>query len=151
MRERYIRFGRFLIPRLNEFKYLQSEECTDNDFLFVNEPHGAFSIYFEEGFPRFLVPDRSDRDYCLLEVKRPNKMIRLFCPARHRRLCSVIWYFYVELFDENGEQYCLPGQMCVNTEDNIEREIKHQTVLLTVLEQIQLYQEPNESQESLHA
>ena len=146
MLEKHIRFGRFSIPRLNGLKYLQNEETSETDYLFVNEPRGEFSMYFEKNFPRFSVPDQSDRDYCLFQIKRTNKTIHLFCPERHRRLRSVVWYFSVELFGEDGERYCLPGQVRVNTESRKAQEIKHQTTLLSILEQIQLHQEPIASQ-----
>ena len=111
-----ILFGDFEFPRTNGLEYLLNEEQPVTDYLFVNEPHDSFSMYFENGFPVFAVPENSERSYCLFEMKRPGRSIRFFCPEKHPNLDSVVWYFYMELLDEHGIAHGLPGQVRVGLE-----------------------------------
>ena len=113
MTDKRILFGDFEFPRTNGLKYLLNEELLVTDYLFVNESHDSFSMYFENGFPIFTVPKNSNRPYCLFEMKRPDRMIKFFCPEKHPHLDTVVWYFYVEVFDEQGVSHCLPGQVRV--------------------------------------
>ena len=108
-----IRFGNFEIPRMRGLEYLLDERKPVTDYLFVNEPNELFSMYFENDFPVFSVPENTDRPYCLFEMKQPDRTIRFFCPARHKNLTTVVWYFYMEILDEDGVAYGLPGQVTV--------------------------------------
>ena len=108
-----ILFGEFEFPRRDGLQYLLNEGQPVTDYLFVNEPHDSFSMYFENGFPVFTVPENSARPYCLFELKRPGRTIKFFCPEKHPNLDSVVWYFYVELLDERGVAHGLPGQVRV--------------------------------------
>ena len=91
-------------------EYLLNEEQLVTDYLFVNEPHEKFSMYFEDGFPIFKVPEGSDRPYFLFEMKSPGRMIKFFCPERHKNLDTAVWYFYVEVLDEKGVAHGLPDR-----------------------------------------
>ena len=63
--DKRILFGDFAFPRTSGLEYLLNEEQNVTDYLFVNEPHEKFSMYFEDGFPIFKVPENSERSYCL--------------------------------------------------------------------------------------
>ena len=117
MTDKRILFGNFEFPRVSGFEYLFDEKKPITDYLFVNEPHEKFSMYFENGFPIFEVPKNSDRSYCLFEIKSPGRKIKFYCPEKHANLDTVVWYFYVELFDSDGTPYGLPGQVRVDTND----------------------------------
>ena len=80
MTEKRILFDKFEFPRIRGLEYLLDEEKAVTDYLFVNEPHEKFSMYFENDFPIFQVPENSERSYCLFEIKRPDRMIKFFCP-----------------------------------------------------------------------
>ena len=138
MTDNRILFGNFVIPRLHGLKYLLNEEKPVTDYLFVNEAHGRFSMYFEEGFPRFQIPDHSEREYRLYEQKRHNRRISFFCPERQKNLDSVIWYFYIELFDEQGVAHELPGQVRISSHDEIFSPMRERPSFIDVLEQIKL-------------
>ena len=116
MTDKRILFGDFEFPKADGLEYIWNEKQPVTDYLFVNEPNDSFSMYFEKGFPIFTVPENSDRPYCLFEWKRPGRSMKFFCPERHPNLDSVIWYFYMELLDDNGVAHGLPGQVRVGIE-----------------------------------
>ena len=138
MTDKRILFGDFEFPRTNGLKYLLNEELLVTDYLFVNEPHDSFSMYFENGFPIFTVPENSERPYCLFEMKRSDRMIKFFCPEKHPNLDSVVWYFYVEVFDEQGVAHGLPGQIRVGMRDFRSELAKGKPKFIEVLENITL-------------
>ena len=116
MTDKCILFGDFEFPRTGGLDYLLNEEQQVTDYLFINDPHDGFSMYFENDFPVFSVPENSERPYCLFEIKRPERMIKFFCPEKYPNLNTVVWYFYVEVFDEQGKIHGLPGQVRVGLE-----------------------------------
>ena len=138
MTDKRILFGDFEFPRTNGLKYLLNEELLVTDYLFVNESHDSFSMYFENGFPIFTVPENSERPYCLFEMKRPDRMIKFFCPEKHPNLDSVVWYFYVEVFDEQGVAHGLPGQVRVGMRDFRSELAKGKPKFIEVLEGVKL-------------
>ena len=138
MTDKRILFGDFEFPRTNGLEYLLNEEKLVTDYLFVNEPHEKFSMYFEEGFPIFVVPENSERPYCLFEIKNGGRKIKFFCPEKHPNLDSVVWYFYVELLDERGEVHGLPGQVRVGMRDFQSELAKGKPKFIEVLENVTL-------------
>ena len=111
--EKQILFGGFKFPILDGLEYLTDENKSNTDFMFINGPGDSFSMYFEKDFPIFTVPERTERDYGLFELKRRDKTIRFFCPERRENLSSVVWYFFVEYYDESGGSCVLTGQVRV--------------------------------------
>ena len=138
MTEKRILFDKFEFPRIRGLEYLLDEEKTVTDYLFVNEPHEKFSMYFENDFPVFEVPENSERSYCLFEIKSPGRKIKFFCPEKHPNLDTVVWYFYVELFDPKGVSHGLPGQVRVEFDGNILRQAKGKPKFIELLEQVKL-------------
>ena len=138
MTDKRILFGDFEFPRTNGLKYLLNEELLVTDYLFVNESHDSFSMYFENGFPIFTVPENSERPYCLFEMKRSDRMIKFFCPEKHPNLDSVVWYFYVEVFDEQGVAHGLPGQIRVGLDEFQAKLAKGKPKFIEVLEGVKL-------------
>ena len=138
MSEKRILFGNFEFTRIRGLEYLMDEEKPITDYLFVNEPHDGFSMYFENGFPVFTVPENSERPYCLFEIKRPDRKIKFFCPERNKNLDSVVWYFCVELFDENGATHSLPGQVRVMFDAPCIWRTKQKPQFVEVLENVAL-------------
>ena len=138
MSGRPILFDKFEFPRINGFVYLLDEEKPVTDYLFVNEPHEKFSMYFEKDFPIFKVPENTDRSYCLFEIKSADRLIKFFCPEKHANLDTVVWYFYVELFDAEGVAHGLPGQVRVDTNDPYVRLMKGKPPFIDVLQTVKL-------------
>ena len=138
MTDKRILFGKFEFPVEKGLEYLVNENLTETDFLLINEPHDVFSIIFEKDFPIFTVPKNSERDYFLFEQKRQDRVIRFFCPEKHENLDSAVWYFYMELYDENGEAHTLPGQVRVEFDGNILRQIKGKPNFIELLEGVKL-------------
>ena len=138
MTEKQILFGKFEFPVEKGFEYLINENVPETDFLLINEQHDAFSLMFEKEFPIFTIPENSDRPYCLFEIKRPGRVIKFFCPERHKNLDSVVWYFYVELFDEQGVAHGLPGQVRVEMSESCIRMAKDKPKFIEILEQVRL-------------
>ena len=138
MTDKRILFGDFEFQRTNGLKYLLNEELLVTDYLFVNESHDSFSMYFENGFPIFTVPENSKRPYCLFEMKRSDRRIKFFCPEKHPNLDSVVWYFYVEVLDEKGVAHGLPGRVRVGMRDFRSELAKGKPKFIEVLENITL-------------
>ena len=138
MLDKRILFGDFEFPRTSGLEYLLNEDQLVTDYLFVNEPHEKFSMYFEDGFPIFKVPENSERPYLLFEMNSPDRMIKFFCPEKHQNLDTVVWYFYVKLFDNKGEEHCLPGQVRVGIRDLRSDLTKGKPKFIEVLENITL-------------
>ena len=138
MTEKRIIFGKFEFPVEKGLEYLVNENLPETDFLLINEPHDVFSMIFEKDFPIFTVPKNSERDYFLFEQKRQDRVIRFFCPEKHENLDSAVWYFYMELYDENGEAHTLPGQVRVEFDGNILRQIKGKPNFIELLEGVKL-------------
>jgi hypothetical protein len=136
--DKRILFGDFEFPRTSGLEYLLNEEKLVTDYLFVNEPHERFSMYFEEGFPIFVVPENSERPYCLFEMKSGGRKIKFFCPEKHPNLDSVVWYFYVELLDDLGVAHGLPGQVRVGMRNFQSQLAKGKPKFIEVLENITL-------------
>ena len=136
--EKKILFGGFEFPRARGFKYILDEGKSVSDFLFVNEAHDKFSMYFEEGFPIFMVPENSDNDYALFEFKRSGRKIKFFCPEREKNTKTVVWYFYMELLDEKGTCHTLPGQVRVESEDFRTKLVKGKAKFIEILESVTL-------------
>ena len=134
-----ITFGRFEFPMEKGLEYLVNENVPETDFLLINEPSDSFSMTFEKDFPIFTVPEKSDKDYLLFELKRSNRTIRFFCPEKHKNLNSAVWYFYMDMLDENGETHTLPGQVRVEFDgDSIRQSARGKPKFIEVLEQITL-------------
>ena len=138
MTDKRILFGKFEFPVEKGFEYLINENVCETDFLLINEPHDAFSMTFEKDFPIFTVPKNSDRDYFLFEQKRKDRVIKFFCPEKHENLDSAVWYFYMELYDENGEAHILPGQVRVEFDGNILRQARGKPKFIELLEKVKL-------------
>ena len=138
MTDKRILFGDFEFPRIRGLDYLLDEKKPVTDYLFVNEPHDSFSMYFENGFPIFKVPENSERSYFLFEMNSPGKMIKFFCPEKHKNIDTVVWYFYVEVLDENGAAHGLPGQVRVSMRDFRSELAKGKPKFIEVLENITL-------------
>jgi len=138
--EKRILFDRFEFPVERGLEYLVNENIPETDFLLISGKHDAFSLMFEKDFPIFTVPENSDRPYCLFEMKRPGRVIKFFCPERHKNLDSVVWYFYVELFDEQGVPHGLPGQVRVQMNDSCIRMAKNKPKFIEILERVKLKQ-----------
>ena len=138
MTEKRILFDGFEFPIINGLEYLINENVPETDFLLINEPSADFSLMFEKDFPIFKVPENSERDYCLFELKRSDRVIKFFCPEKHKNLDSAVWYFYMELFDENGAAHALPGQVRVEFDGACLRQAKGKPQFIEVLEQVKL-------------
>ena len=138
MTDKRILFGDFEFPRTHGLEYLLNEERPVTDYLFVNDPREKFSIYVEDGFPIFKVPESSERPYFLFELNSPGKMIKFFCPKKHEHLDTAVWYFYVEVLDENGAAHGLPGQVRVGMRDFRSELAKGKPKFIEVLENITL-------------
>ena len=137
MPEKSIIFDQFEFPIIDGLNYLMNEQIPDSDYLFVNEPNDYFSIYFEKNFPVFKVPDKLERDYCLFQIKKSNRIIKFFCPEKQKKINNVVWYFYVELTDNTGQLHILPGQVRV-VYDNKDFLLKKMDSIIHILEQVNI-------------
>lgn len=142
MTEKTIRFGKFEFPIHKGLEYLVNERLSDTDFLLINEPGESFSMTFEKDFPIFTVPENSERDYCLFELKRKDRIIRFFCPEKRANLDTAIWYFYVELQNGDGKIHSLPGQVRVEFDGDSLRRARGKPKFIELLEGVRIAQTP---------
>lgn len=133
-------FEEFEVPIIKGLEYLGNEKIVNNDYLFINELNDEFSIYFEKEFPVFKIPKNLSRNYCLFELKRDNKNIKFFCPEKQKNIDSAVWYFYVEIIDENGKVHTLPGQVRVMFEGMNMFKVKGIPKFINVLEKVKIHQ-----------
>ena len=138
MTDKPILFGDFEFPRTSGLEYLLNDEQLVTDYLFVNEPHEKFSIYFENEFPVFKIPENSECSYCLFEIRKPGRKIKFFCPEKHKHLDTAVWYFYMEMFDHNGVAHGLPGQVRIGIRDLKSELAKGKPKFIEILENITL-------------
>jgi len=139
MTRKRILFDKFEFPWMSGLEYLLDERTSVTNYLFVSDRHDGFSMYFENGFPIFKVPESDERSYCLFEMKRPDRIIKFFCPEKCKNLSHVVWYFYVELFDEGGAVHKLPGQVRVRQREPLFRTSGvEKPKFLEILEQVKL-------------
>ena len=138
MTDKPILFGDFEFPRTSGLEYLLNDEKLVPDYLFVNEPHEKFSMYFEDGFPIFKVPENSERPYVLFDINSPGRSIKFFCPEKYKHLDTAVWYFYMEVFDDKGVAHGLPGQVRVGMRDLKFEISKGKPKFIEVLENITL-------------
>ena len=138
MTNKRILFGEFEFSVEKGFEYLINENVPETDFLLINEPSESFSLMFEKDFPIFTVPEHSDRDYLLFELKRSERVIKFFCPEKHKNLDTAVWYFCMELYDENGEAHTLPGQVRVEFDGDFIRQVKGKPKFIELLEGVKL-------------
>jgi len=136
--EKSVCFGEFEFQRERGIEYLINDKVPKTDFLLINGAGDSFSMTFEKDFPIFTVPERTDRDYCLFELKRSGRVIKFFCPERHKNLDTAVWYFCMELFDESGEAHTLPGQVRVEFDGNCIRHTKGKPKFIELLEGVKL-------------
>ena len=129
-------FDRFEFPVVKGLEYIVNDRLESTDFLIVNDKSDSFSMTLEKDFPIFTVPENSERDYCLFELKRPDRLIKFFCPERRKNLDAAVWYFYVELLDGHGEKHVLPGQVRVGFDGDNIRQAKGKLKFIEVLEKI---------------
>jgi len=135
-----ILFDSFAFPVIRGLDYLMDEENPTTDYLFINEPHERFSMYFERGQKPFEVSDgdTAEKEYCLFRMKRPNRIIHFYCPERMPDRESVMWYFYVEIFDGKGNTHVLPGQIRVVLADSCMRLAEGRERFIEILETVQI-------------
>ena len=138
MTNKRILFGEFEFPVEKGLEYLVNENLPETDFVLINEPSDSFSMTFEKDFPIFTVPENSERNYLLFELKRDGRLIKFFCPEKHKNLDSAVWYFYMDMVDENGETHTLPGQVRVEFDGDCLRRVKGKPKFIEVLERIKL-------------
>lgn len=138
MGEKCIRFGEFEFPVEKGLEYLINENVPETDFLCINGQSDSFSMMLEKGFPSFTVPEEPDREYCLFEVKRRERVIKFFCPARSEKLGTAVWYFTVKLYDEGGAAHILPGQVQVEFEGDCLRRTRGKPKFVELLERVRL-------------
>ena len=134
-----ILFNEFEVPIINGLEYLSNDKFISNDYLFINELNDGFSMYFEKEFPVFNIPENTSREYCLFEIKRSNKNIKFFCPEKQKNIDSAVWYFYVEINDENGIIHILPGQVRVSFAGVSLFQAKGIPKFINVLENVQIH------------
>jgi hypothetical protein len=138
MKGNRILLGNFEFNKISGLEYLFDENNDVTDYLFVKSQHGGFSMYFEDGFPPFTVPENTDRPYCLFEIKRPDRAIKFYCPEKRKNLDEAVWYFYVEIVDSRKMLHRLIGQVTVSFDPPFLNISEKKPKFIEVLENVKL-------------
>jgi hypothetical protein len=138
MTKKRILFDKFEFPVIKGLKYLSNDKNPSSDYLFINEVNDDFSMHFEKDFPIFTVPENLERNYCLFELKRTDKIIKFFCPEKQRNIDSAVWYFYVKFIDLDGSTHTLPGQVRVAFKGVNAFEVKGIPKFIEVLDKVKI-------------
>ena len=127
-------FDRFVLKIPSELK-CYADGATGNRNLVIADHHETFSVFFEEGMPMRDMQDsvRENVPAVSFQCCKDGKYIH----ERRRKDCTEqCAFFHIELEDDDGKTYCLPGQMTVSSGfrwvDGIEQ------ILLLILDNITL-------------
>jgi hypothetical protein len=138
MSRKCIIFDKYEFTMINGLKYVINENLSTSDYLFINEPNDNFSIHFEKEFPIFQVPEQIERNYCLFEIKKANRLIKFFCPEKQKNLNNVVWYFYVEFLEKKEIKHILPGQVRVFVNNLFTNNLNELPKIIEVLEHVKI-------------
>ena len=135
-------YDRYEIPVIEGYEYLFDEKKPVTDYIFINEPPDGFSIYLEKGVKPFTehleLYRKGDRTFKLVTVKLADRNIHFICFESNPNRDAVVWYFYIELFDKQGDTHILPGQVRVVLSDGSPPILDGNTPFIKILEQINL-------------
>lgn len=140
--ESIILFNEFEFPKIKGLEYLINTNQLNSDYLFINDVNDFFSIHFEKDFPTFIIPKNSELNYSLFEFKKDNKKVKFFCPNRPKNINSTVWYFNIEIIDDD-ETHVLPGQICVILDKINMFQVKSIPKFIDILEKIKIYKKFN--------
>ena len=109
---------------LNEFEvsvvpgheYIMDHDPTA-DYLFIIAPKEAYAVCLQSGMEAFDSEELKKHEaYGIMELKYPDKTIRLFCLPNNGKGNVVTWYFQLEFGQAKGSRRCLPGVLRIHPE-----------------------------------
>jgi hypothetical protein len=84
------------------------------------------------------LPDGEGESYYTFEIKLPLRKISFFCPQKNKRLNTVVWYFCLEITDEDGARHELAGQITLMLDELQDLIAKGKPKFIEVLENIKV-------------
>lgn len=110
--ENKIILSNFQIPIIKGLTYL-----TDNsgsiESVVINAPRMQYSLYFEKNMKNQDIENIDE--YNLILIKKNNHKIYFFYPYKQNKIKTTLWYFKIEILDEEGKVNILPGQVLMDS------------------------------------
>lgn len=138
MEDKIIKLSNFQIPIIKGLKYLTDFKDSCNESLLINAPRMQYSIYFEKNMENQNI--ENIEEYNLILIKKNNHKIYFFYPYKQNKIKTILWYFKIEITDDDGKVNILPGQVLMDS--SIVNKDKNQIRLpfMNILENVKINQ-----------
>lgn len=138
MEKRRVMFDEFIVPSLKGYKQIVDfDEKTK--YLFIKAPKDSYTLYFDSGMPIYDEGILSDsKETGVMEFKFDDRKILLYCPTRIGQKNGGLWFFNIQFEKKKNELLVLPGQIILNSFQDLPRLLNGRYSFLDVLEQIQI-------------
>lgn len=138
MEDKIIKLSNFQIPIIKGLKYLTDFNDSCNESLLINAPRMQYSIYFEMNMENQNI--ENIEEYNLILIKKNNHKIYFFYPYKQNKIKTILWYFKIEITDDDGKVNILPGQVLMDS--SIVNKDKNQIRLpfMNILENVKINQ-----------
>lgn len=125
-----------LVPKGHE-KIVDKDATTD--YLFINAPKGAYSVYFDSAMPVYeaSVLDKIE-EHSSMRLKLKDRTISFFCPSAAEDKKLGVWYFNVEFTSPDGQSLFLPGQILIKFDQLCKQALGLKLPFVEVLKGIRL-------------
>ena len=102
----------FQIPIIKGLTYL-TDNSESIESVVINAPRMQYSLYFEKNMKNQDIENIDE--YNLILIKKNNHKIYFFYPYKQNKIKTTLWYFKIEILDEEGKVNILPGQVLMDS------------------------------------
>ena len=110
--ENKIILSNFQIPIIKGLTYL-TDNSESIESVVINAPRMQYSLYFEKNMENHDIENIDE--YNLILIKKNNHKIYFFYPYKQNKIKTTLWYFKIEILDEEGKVNILPGQVLMDS------------------------------------
>lgn len=110
--ENKIMLSNFQIPIIKGLTYL-TDNSESIESVVINAPRMQYSLYFEKNMKNQDIENIDE--YNLILIKKNNHKIYFFYPYKQNKIKTTLWYFKIEILDEEGKVNILPGQVLMDS------------------------------------
>ena len=110
--ENKIILSNFQIPIIKGLTYL-TDNSESIESVVINAPRMQYSLYFEKNMKNQDIENIDE--YNLILIKKSNYKIYFFYPYKQNKIKTTLWYFKIEILDEEGKVNILPGQVLMDS------------------------------------
>ena len=110
--ENKIILSNFQIPIIKGLTYL-TDNSESIESVVINAPRMQYSLYFEKNMENQDIENIDE--YNLILIKKNNHKIYFFYHYKQNKIKTTLWYFKIEILDEEGKVNILPGQVLMDS------------------------------------